>query len=71
VIFPENVYAIHAMNMDDRNMAAKKIGETLDISRERVGYIICKMSRSVTEFLLHKPFWTDFGGILVDFLIIL
>jgi hypothetical protein len=40
VTFPENVSAIHSMILDDGRISAKKIAETLAISRERVGYII-------------------------------
>jgi transposase len=40
VTVPENVDAIHCMILDDRRISAKKIIETLAISRERIGYII-------------------------------
>jgi histone-lysine N-methyltransferase SETMAR len=37
---PENVDAIHCIILDDREISAKKIAETLTISRERVDCII-------------------------------
>jgi transposase len=40
VTIPENVVTVHSMILDDRKISAKKIAETLMISRERVGYII-------------------------------
>jgi hypothetical protein len=39
VTIPENVDAIHSVILDDRRISAKKLVETLAISRERVGYI--------------------------------
>jgi hypothetical protein len=38
VTVPENVDAIHSIILDYRRMSAKKIAETLAISRERVGF---------------------------------
>jgi hypothetical protein len=40
VTIPENVDAIHSIILGDRRISAKKITETLAISRDRVGYII-------------------------------
>jgi hypothetical protein len=40
VTIPENVDAIHYMILDDWGIYAKKIAETLAISRERVGYVV-------------------------------
>jgi hypothetical protein len=40
VTIPVKVDAINSMIMDDRRISAKKIAETLAMSRERVGYII-------------------------------
>jgi hypothetical protein len=40
VTIPENVDAIHSMILDERGISAKKIAQTLAISRERVGSII-------------------------------
>jgi transposase len=39
VTVPENVDAIHSMILDDGRIFAKKIAETLVISRERVGCV--------------------------------
>jgi predicted HTH transcriptional regulator len=39
VKIPENMDTISSMILDDREISAKKIAETLMISRERVGYI--------------------------------
>jgi hypothetical protein len=44
MIVPENVDAIHSMIPNDRTISAEKIGETLAIFRERVGYIIHEIS---------------------------
>jgi hypothetical protein len=40
VTIPENMDAINSMILDGRRISAKKIAETLAISRERVGCII-------------------------------
>jgi transposase len=40
VTIPENLDAIHSMILNGRRISAKKIAETLTISRERVGYTI-------------------------------
>jgi hypothetical protein len=63
VTIPENMDAIHSIILDNRR-----------ISQERVNYIIhkifymrklsAKRIKSVSNCLLHKPFWTNFGGIL-------
>jgi orotate phosphoribosyltransferase-like protein len=37
---PENVDIVHSMILADQRISAKKIAETLEISRECVGYII-------------------------------
>jgi hypothetical protein len=80
VTVPENVDAIHSVILDDRRISARKIAETLAISRERVGDIIHDildmrkllkwlpnvpmLFRSMIECSLPKPFWPNFGGIL-------
>jgi hypothetical protein len=75
VTVPGNVDAIHSMILDNQRTSDKKIAETLRISQERdfrhakalsqIGSQIpqCWLVRCVIECLLHKPFWTDFGGI--------
>jgi hypothetical protein len=40
VTIPQNVDAIHSMILDDKRISAKKISETMAISRERVGYTV-------------------------------
>jgi predicted HTH transcriptional regulator len=40
VTIPENLDVIHSMILDNQSISAKKIAETLPISRERVGRII-------------------------------
>jgi hypothetical protein len=40
VTIPGNVDVIHSLFLRDRRVSAKMISETLEISRERVGYII-------------------------------
>jgi hypothetical protein len=83
VIIPQHVNVIYFINLDDQRITTKKIAETLAISRVRLCYImyeildvsaqpngfpdVSMLLISVIECLLHKPFWTDFGGILLDF----
>jgi hypothetical protein len=43
VTVPENVDAVHSTILTDQTISAKRIPETLEISRERVGFIIHNM----------------------------
>jgi len=40
VTIPENIDKIHKLILEDRRISAKSIAEQVDISRERVGFII-------------------------------
>jgi len=39
-ITPEIIEQVHKMVLDDRRMKVREIAETIDISKERVGYIL-------------------------------
>jgi hypothetical protein len=61
VTLPENVDAIHSMNLDDRIISATTIAETLVISGEQVGYIILEISdmRKLSAKLVPKCLIAD------------
>jgi hypothetical protein len=82
---PEHTDAIHSMILHDRRVSAKKIAQTLAISRDRVGCIVDRilyprklsakwfpnvsvLNGSAIECVPPIPIWTDFCGIVWDFL---